>query len=199
MPSFASFCSATSSKASPVTKIDTVKPIPASAPMPTIARQLASLGSAPTRSRTASHVAAVHSDQLADDESGDDAIGDRRRRGVRDRVDRDGDPGVGQREQRHDHEARPRVEPVLEPFDDRLGLAAAPPSSCRCQQAQRRRRRALRGRRTRGARTTVATPSTRYTPTASTPIRWTRTMAPTTASAARKRNAPRSPPRRTRR
>ena len=58
-------------------------------------------------------------DQLADDEPDDDAVGDRRRPRVADSASAViGTPGVGEGEQRHDDEARPRVQAVLEPLDD---------------------------------------------------------------------------------
>ena len=119
MAILASSCSTGSSNARPVTNTDTVKPMPASAPTPTMPRHVAPGGSSPTPSRTASHVNAVTPTQLADDEPDDDAVGDRRRHGVAERVERDRDTGVGEGEQRDDDEARPRVQDVLQPLDDR--------------------------------------------------------------------------------
>ena len=51
--------------------------------------------------------------------------GDRRGGRVAERVGRDGDPGVGQREERDDEVAGPRVQEVLEVLGDRDRLAEA--------------------------------------------------------------------------
>ena len=59
MPILASSRSAWSVNARPVTKSETVKPMPATAPMPTNWRHETSVGSVPIRSRTANHVKAV--------------------------------------------------------------------------------------------------------------------------------------------
>ena len=75
-------------------------------------------GGSPIRSRTASHVKAVTPTSLPttrptttpwviDDDHA-----------ARQRIDRDRHPGVGEGEQRDDHEARPWVQAVLEPLDD---------------------------------------------------------------------------------
>ena len=112
------------SKASPVMNSDTVNPIPATAATPTMWLQRAPSGSRPTPSRTASQLNAADTDQLAHDQPDSDADEYRRRR---DRVPRQDDAGVGQREHGHDHVPGPRVERVDQPVAgrDRASISVA--------------------------------------------------------------------------
>ena len=104
-------------------KIDTVKPTPASAATPTTLGQPTPSGSVPIRRRTAEPRERGDADELADDEADDDTPRDARRERVADDVGVEEHARVGQREQRNDDEARPRVQHLFEPLHGRHRLA----------------------------------------------------------------------------
>ena len=81
IPILASSWMPASEKASPVTKMDTVKPMPASAATPTIPLHVASAGSTPMRRRVAIQVKAVIADELPHHQTQDHTERDRRRGG----------------------------------------------------------------------------------------------------------------------
>ena len=113
MPILASSWRVPVSKASPVMNSDTVKPIPATAPTPAMCRHPAPAGSRASPRRTASQLNAGDADELADHERDGDSDEDVGR--VGEGVGGELDAGVGQREDRHDDEARPRVQGVDQP------------------------------------------------------------------------------------
>ena len=81
IPIFASFWRiGSSSNARPATNSDTVKPMPARAPTPTIPRHVASAGNVADPEACRDPRRAHNPDELADDEANDDAVGDPRRR-----------------------------------------------------------------------------------------------------------------------
>ena len=129
MPIFARSTSRGSSYASSAMNSDTVKPMPASAPMPTRWRRRRPSGSAPQPARSARREAAGDPDELADDEPDDDRPGQPAAERVAQHAAAQVHARVGQREQRDDDEGADRVQPVLE------ALEQAGPT--RCQQAER--------------------------------------------------------------
>ena len=105
--------------ASSVMNKATVKPIPADVATPTVWRATGvarSIGETGLDHRLRGQ---QDSERLADHPSDDDRPRDRRPDGGVHEVDAERHAGVGEGEQRHDHVARPRVQHVLEPFDDR--------------------------------------------------------------------------------
>ena len=125
-PIFAS-SSSRPSNASVATSSETVKPMPA------VAAPAASAGNVTVEPRAAEHPPRAEPRRAEDARGLADHVGghdpDRHRRGRRrgDQVAVDRDPRVREREQRHDHQARPRVQPELQPLvrRDRRGEAGA--------------------------------------------------------------------------
>ena len=93
-----------------------MKPMPAIAPPPASAAQPTGRRSRPRLSRVASHEAPTIPDGLAGDVRDEDPERDGRRERAREEAAVDRNAGVRQREERHDHVARPRVEEVLQPL-----------------------------------------------------------------------------------
>jgi hypothetical protein len=101
----------------------TVKPMPATAAAPVSCGQ-ATVRGAPEAGREPGRAEDAH--DLADDETGDDPRGDGRFRRAFDDVAVDLDSRVRKREERHDDEARPRMEQVLEALIGRDGGSHRP-------------------------------------------------------------------------
>ena len=101
-----------------------MNPMPPSAPMPTRIASSHALGQRTDPQPEPEQAEAGDSHDLADHQAHDDAVRHRRRRSAFD-SDRDvkSTARVGEREQRDDQEAAPRVQPVLEPLDDRHRLS----------------------------------------------------------------------------
>ena len=112
------------SKARPVMNNDTVKPIPATAPTPTTWPHRASGGSRASPSRTASQLNETTPTSLPTTKP---TVTPRSTAdGSTNRVRRQDDAGVGQREDRHDDIARPRVQRVDQPIARRHGTSDEP-------------------------------------------------------------------------
>lgn len=113
---------------------ETVKPMPPMAAIPTTMGRVDSSGRRPRPVRTAKPPSNGDPDELADDEAEHHAGGDPQGGGGVEGVGLDDDAAFGHGEDGHDHEARPRVQPVLElahhpatkerSYDDYLGRRA---------------------------------------------------------------------------
>ena len=95
---------------------ETVKPTPAKVPPASSTGGLTGARGPCSRGRDGQPRAEHHADRLADHVAGEDPERDRRAEGGAQQAAAEMHAGVGEREQRHDHVAGPRVQLVLEPL-----------------------------------------------------------------------------------
>ena len=115
-PTLACSRSAGESNASSTISRETVKPIPDSAAPPSTWPGPTPRGKRPSPRRTAARLAPPTPISFPDREPGDHAPGDRRGNSFAQYTSAQINPGIGEREYRHDHVARPGVKARLQAF-----------------------------------------------------------------------------------